>query len=234
MPGKRAKWIEHLLDHPAYADFWANKWTDLVRPNPDRVGVKSIFFLDQWVRDSFRANKPYDQFVREIITAEGSNHQPGPMTVYRDRREPSDLTTMFSQLFLGVRMECAKCHHHPNEKWSQDDFYQLAAYFGPLKQKGAGLSPPISAGTESFYFASGGTVKNPVTDLVMKPRPLDAPQTDADSPDDPRKRLADWMTNPKNPFFAKAAVNRAEFADPTPDNCCTRGCRRPLKSQPHP
>jgi hypothetical protein len=105
-------------------------------------------------------------------------------------------------------MECAKCHHHPNEKWSQDDFYQLAAYFGPLKQKGAGLSPPISAGTESFYFASGGTVKNPVTDLVMKPRPLDAPQIDADTSDDPRKRLADWMTNPKNPFFAKAAVNR--------------------------
>ena len=147
--GKRARWIEHLLDHPAYADYWANKWADLIRPNPDRVGVKSIFFLDQWVRESFRANKPYDQFVREILTAEGSNHQTGPMTVYRDRREPPDLTTMFSQLFLGVRMECAKCHHHPNEKWSQDDFYQFAAYFGPLKQKGAGLSPPISAGTES-------------------------------------------------------------------------------------
>ncbi len=207
-PGKRARWIEHLLDHPAYADFWANKWTDLIRPNPDRVGVKSIYFLDQWVRDSFRANKPYDQFVREILTSEGSNHQLGPMTVYRDRREPPDLTTMFSQLFLGVRMECAKCHHHPNEKWTQDDFYQLAAYFGPLKQKGAGLSPPISAGTESFYFAAGGTVKNPVTDLVMKPRPLDAPQCDPETAADPRQRLAEWMTDSKNPFFAKAAVNR--------------------------
>ncbi len=208
-PGKRARWIEHLLQHPAYADYWANKWTDLLRPNPDRVGVKSIFFLDQWVRDCFRANKPYDQFVREIITGEGSNHQPGPMTVYRDRREPQDLTTMFSQLFLGVRMECAKCHHHPNEKWSQDDFYQLAAYFGPVKQKGAGLSPPISAGTESFYFAAGGSVRHPVTDAVMKPRPLDAKAPDSETAGlDPRQRLADWMTDPQNPFFAKAAVNR--------------------------
>src|SRR5213075_2640309 len=166
-------WIEHLLDHPAYADYWANKWTDLIRPNPDRVGIKSIYFLDQWVRASFRGNKPYDQFFREILTGEGSNHQPGPMSVYRDRREPSDLTTIFSQLFLGVRMECARCHHHPNEKWSQDDFYQFAAFFGPLKHKGAGLSPPISAGTESFYFAPGGTVKHPVTDEVMRPRPPD-------------------------------------------------------------
>lgn len=207
-PGKRQRWIAHLLEHPAYPDYWANKWTDLIRPNPDRVGVKSIFFLDQWVRDSFRENKPYDQFVREIICGEGSNHQNGPMTVYRDRREPPELTTIFSQLFLGVRMECAKCHHHPNEKWSQDDFYQLAAFFGPLKQKGAGLSPPISAGTESFYFANGGAVRHPVTDAVMKPKPLDGELSNVDPNTDPRRALADWMTDPKNPFFAKAAVNR--------------------------
>jgi hypothetical protein len=207
-PGKRQKWISHMLEHPAYADYWANKWTDLIRPNPDRVGVKSIYFLDQWVRDSFRANKPYDQFVREIITGEGSNHQEGPMTIYRDRREPPELTTMFSQLFLGVRMECAKCHHHPNEKWSQDDFYQFAAFFGTVKQKGAALSPPISAGKESFYFASGGTVRHPVTDAVMKPKPLDGEAPNLENGADPRQALADWMTNPKNPFFAKAAVNR--------------------------
>ncbi len=207
-PGKRQRWIEHLLRHPAYADYWANKWTDLIRPNPDRVGVKSIYFLDQWVRESFRANKPYDQFVREIVTAEGSNHQDGPLTIYRDRREPQDLTTLFSQLFLGVRMECAKCHHHPNEKWSQDDFYQFAAYFGPLKQKGAGLSPPISAGTESFYFATGGKVRHPVTDAVMKPKPLDGAALDDSEKSDPRRSLAEWMTRPENPFFAKAAVNR--------------------------
>lgn len=206
--GKRQRWIEQLLEHPAYGDYWANKWADLLRPNPDRVGVKSIFFLDQWLRDSFRENKPLDRFVREIIEAEGSNHQEGPLAVYRDRREPPELATMFSQLFLGVRMECAKCHHHPTEKWSQDDFYQLAAHFGPVKQKGAGLSPPISAGTETFYFARGGAVRHPVSGEVMKPRALDAPRELPDSPEDPRAALADWMTAPENPFFARAAVNR--------------------------
>jgi hypothetical protein len=164
--------------------------------------------LDQWLRESFRANKPYDQFVRDILLAEGSNHRDGPAVVYRDRREPAELTTLFSQLFLGTRFECAKCHHHPNEKWSQDDFYQFAAFFGPLKQKGAGLSPPISGGTETFYFAPGGTVKHPVTGAVMAPRPPDAAPATVSEGTDPRRALADWLTAPDNPFFARAAVNR--------------------------
>src|SRR5580704_13586427 len=92
-------------------------------PNSDRVGVKSVYVLDQWLRESFRENKPYDQFVREIVLTEGNTHRFGPAVIYRDRREPAEFTTMFSRLFLGVRMDCAKCHHHPNEKWSQDDFY---------------------------------------------------------------------------------------------------------------
>lgn len=206
-PDKRRRWIGHLLEHPAYADYWANKWADLLRPNPDRVGVKSVFLLDQWIREQFRANRPYDEFAREIVLAEGSNHRAGPAVIYRDRREPPELTTLFSQLFLGTRLECAKCHHHPNEKWSQDDFYQLAAYFGPVKQKGAGLSPPISAGTETFYYAPGGAVKHPVSGAVMTPRSPDGPEP-RESPGDPRRALADWMTQPENPFFAPAAVNR--------------------------
>ncbi len=220
---KRELWIDHLLAHPAYADFWANKWADLLRPNPDRVGVKSVFTLDQWLRESFRANKPYDQFAREILLAEGSNHRDGPAVIYRDRREPSDLTTMFSQLFLGVRMECAKCHHHPNEKWSQDDFYQFAAFFGTVKHKGAGLSPPISAGNETFYFAPGGTVKHPLTDDVMKPRPPEGAFI-ANTNTDPRRGLVTWLTEEKNPFFARAGVNRVwagffgrGFVDPVDD-----------------
>jgi WD40 repeat protein len=208
-PMKRERWIEHILTDPAYGDYWANKWADLLRPNPDRVGVKSIFVLDQWLRQSFRENKPFDQFAREILTAEGTNHRDGPAVVYRDRREPPDRTTLFSQLFLGTRMECAKCHHHPNEHWSQDDFYQFAAFFGPLKQKGAGLSPPISAGTEEFFFQEGsGEVKHPVTGAKMSPRPPDVADFKLVEKQDPRVELADWLVNPKNPFFARAAVNR--------------------------
>ena len=205
---KRGRWVEKLLEKPEIADYWANKWADLFRPNPDRVGVKSVFLLDQWLRECFRENKPLDQFAREIILAQGSTHQVGPNVIYRDRREPPELTTLMSQVFLGVRLECAKCHHHPNEKWGQEDFYQLAAFFGPMKQKGSGLSPPISAGTEHFYFAPGGSVKHPVTGEVMKPKPPDGPMLEGSAAHDPRIDLADWMTSPKNPYFSRALVNR--------------------------
>lgn len=207
-PLDRAALIEQLLARPEFADYWANKWADLLRPNPDRVGVKSVLTLDEWLRASFRADKPYDQFVREILLTEGSNHRDGPAVVYRDRREPPELTTMFSQLFLGTRLECAKCHHHPNEKWSQDDFFQFAAFFGPVKQKGAGLSPPISAGRETFYFAPGGSVKHPVSGEEMVPKAPDGPVMKPTAGADPRAALADWLTATNNPFFARAAVNR--------------------------
>jgi WD40 repeat protein len=207
---KRQRAIDRLLEHPAYADHWARQFADLVRPNPDRVGVKSVYVLDQWLRESFRTDKPYDQFAREILLAEGSNHRDGPAVIYRDRREPADLTTMFSQVFLGTRLECARCHHHPSEQWSQDDFYRFAAFFASVKQKGAGLSPPISAGTEAFYHSPGGSVKHPVTGAVMTARPLDAsqPVAAATAAADPRAALADWLTAPDNPFFARAIVNR--------------------------
>ncbi len=207
-PGKRQAFIARVLDEPAYADYWATKWADLVRPNPDRVGLKSVFVLDQWLRQSFRQNKPYDQFVREILLAEGTNHRDGPAVIYRDRREPAERATMFSQLFLGTRLECARCHNHPNEKWTQDDFYQFAAYFGSVKQKGAAISPPISAGTETFYFAAGGSVKHPVTGEVMAPRPLDGVDRPVDQGSDPRRALVDSLLAPDNPYFAPAAVNR--------------------------
>ena len=94
------------------------------------------------------SNMPYDQFVREIVTAQGSTFRNGAAVVFRDRREPDEITTMVSQLFLGIRLDCAKCHHHPFEVWSQDDFYSFAAYFARIGRKGAGLSPPISGGEE--------------------------------------------------------------------------------------
>lgn len=207
-PDKRERLIDRLLAHPSYADYWANKWADLLRPNTDRVGVKSVFVLDQWLRESFRENKPYDQFVREIVLAEGNNHRYGPAVVYRDRREPEDLTTMFSQLFLGVRLDCAKCHHHPNEKWGQDDFYRMSAFFGPVKRKGGGLSPPISAGSETLFFAKGGAVKHPVTGEIMDPQPPDGPLMKPADNTDPRRALAEWMADAENPFFARAVANR--------------------------
>ena len=207
-PDKRRKVIAGLLENPACAGHWAARWADLLRPNPDRVGVKSVYVLDQWLRESFRQNKPWDQFVREIILTQGNTHRYGPAVIYRDRREPAELTTMFSQLFHGVRLDCAKCHHHPNEKWSQDDFYRMAAYFAPLHQKGGGISTPISGGNETFFVVAGGTLNHPVTGEMMKPQPPDGPPAAVPEMTDPRRALADWMTDSANPFFARAIANR--------------------------
>ena len=162
-PERRAKLIDHLLQRPEYADFWANKWADLLRPNPYRVGIKAVLNFDAWIRDSFRRNKPYDQFVRELVTAQGSTFRNGAVTLFRDRRSPDEITTIVSQLFLGIRLECAKCHHHPFEVWGQDDFYSFAAYFAKIGRKGTGLSPPISGSEEIVFTAKTGSVKHPLT-----------------------------------------------------------------------
>ncbi len=207
-PDKRNELINRLLASPAYADYWAVKWGDLIRPNPFRVGVKPVYLLDLWLRESFRQNKPYDQFVREIVTAQGSTHKLGPVAVFRDRREPIDATTLISQIFLGVRLECAKCHHHPNEKWSQSDYYQFAAYFAQTKHKGQGISTPISGEAEYIYYAPGGEVRHPVSGEIMKPKPPDGPVAILATERDPRVALVDWMARVDNPFFARAAVNR--------------------------
>lgn len=171
-PDKRARLVDHLLEQGEYADHWANKWVDLLRPNPYRVGIKAVLNYDNWIRDAFRKNKPYDQFVRELVSAQGSTWREGNVTLFRDRRSPDEVTTMVSQLFLGIRLECAKCHHHPFEVYGQDDFYSFAAYFARIGTKGTGLSPPISGGEEMFFTKKGGSVKHPLTGEVLPPRPL--------------------------------------------------------------
>ena len=208
---KRAKLVDRLLDRPEYADHWANKWADLMRPNPYHVGIKAVFTFDAFLRESFRKNKPYDQFAKEILTAQGSTWRNGAVVMFRDRREPGELTTMVSQLFLGIRLECAKCHHHPFEVWGQDDFYSFAAYFGRIGRKGQGISAPISGGEEVIFNAPAGQVKHPTSGKIMAPRPLfmlPSPAAPHDESDDPRQVLADWIVSEHNPYFAKVAVNR--------------------------
>lgn len=216
--------IDSLVAHPEYAEHWANKWTDLLRPNPYHVGIKATLAYDTWIRDSFRKNKPYDQFVRELITARGSTFRNGNAVMFRDRRSPEDLTTIVSQLFLGVRLECAKCHHHPFEVYGQDEFYSFAAYFAKIGRKGTGISAPIS-GSEEFIFAgANGAVKHPLTQLPMEPKPLFGKAPSLEGVEDPRETLVDWMTSPENPLFAQAIANRVwadlmgrGFVDPVDD-----------------
>lgn len=211
-PDKQDKLVDWLLEQPEYADHWANKWTDLLRPNPYRVGIKAVLNYDNWIREAFRENRPYDQFVRGLITAEGSTFRNGASTLFRDRRSPDEVTTLVSQLFLGIRLDCAKCHHHPFERWSQEDFYSFAAFFARVGRKGTGLSPPISGSEEVIMEAASGSVSHPLTGAVLSPRPLygtvELTEDELESDYSIRGKLADWMVSSENDYFGKVMANR--------------------------
>lgn len=220
---KRQRLIDQLLERPEYADFWANKWADLLRPNPFRVGMKATWNLDSWLRDAFRRNKPYDQFVRELVTAQGSTWRNGAAVIFRDRPDPVEIGASVSHLFLGVRLECAKCHHHPFEVWSQDDFFGFAAFFSRVGHKG-GLSPPISGGEEIIFTLDAGELKHGRTGAAVAPKTLSGKPLTPAAGEDPREVLVDWMTDSANPYFARVMANRvwAElmgqgFVDPVDD-----------------
>ncbi len=207
----RTALIDRLLARPEYADHWANKWVDLLRPNPYRVGIKAVLNLDHFVRDAFRRNQPYDEFVRDVVTATGSTFRNGATTIFRDRRSPDEIATLVSQIFLGVRIECSKCHQHPFESLSQADFYGFAAFFSDIRRKGTGLSPPISGSEEFVFSGAGGKVIHPRTGAALSPKPLFASVSSAAEHEKPlgskRARLAEWMVR-DNDLFDRAIVNR--------------------------
>lgn len=202
---KRDQWIDELLRSPDYADFFASKWTAVLKNRRDDASdIVSNFAFHAWVRDSLLANKPYDQFVRELLAATGTVIENPPVAWYKRVKEPKDQIEDVAQLFLGVRMQCAQCHHHPFERWSQDDYYSLAAYFSQVGRKPSG-----TRGEDLIFHKRGmATATNIKTRAALKPAAFgDRPP--AIAPDeDPRLKLADWMKSPNNPFFAKVLVNR--------------------------
>ena len=204
---KRELLVDALLNRREYADHWSGYWADLLRPNPYRVGIKAVLNYDDWIRQQFRNNIPYDEFARRLVTAKGSTWQNGAATMFRDRRTPDEITTMISQLFLGVRLECAKCHHHPFESYSQENFYQFAAYFARVGRKGTGLSPPISGGEEIVLTVNSGEVSHPLSGETLAPTPLYEAAHEVDD-EDRRRTFANWLTSSENDFFAKVQVNR--------------------------
>ncbi len=202
---KRVKAIDKILDRPEFVDFWALKWGDLLRINRDAIQDKGMWSFHNWVRASLRDNKPLDQMAREVITAEGSTFTEGPANYYRLSTGADNQAETTSMLFLGVRMQCAKCHHHPFEKWTQDDYYGLSAFFVRLGTKNSqefGLF-----GRETVVFLrETGEATHPRRGGVVRPHPLDGPVMD--DPFDRRRKLAEWLTAKDNPFFARNFANR--------------------------
>src|SRR5579864_1301763 len=213
-PKKREKAIDTVLQRPEFVDFWAYKWGDLLRINRTALEEKGMWSFHNWVRAELRDNKPVDEFVRDIVLAEGSTFTDGPANFYRIGRNPEEWSETVTQVFLGVRIQCAKCHHHPFEKRSQDDYYGMTAFFVRLGTKNSqefGLF-----GRESVIFLRPtGEATHPRKRGVVKPHVLDEALTPTLSPEgrgsdeaDRRIRLAEWITSKDNPLFARNIVNR--------------------------
>ena len=214
-PDKRDRLIDHLLERPEYADFWTLKWSDVLRSNRKTFKLGGVYKFREWLRTAIELNRPFDEIVRELLTASGSTFHNPAANYYRVARDPTSLAETTAQLFFGIRMQCCKCHNHPFERWTQDDYYSLAAFFARVRQKpdpdnDIGTNPK-KAGAEVIYVARSGQVKQPRTNQVMKPRFLGGDEITVGPREDPRVRLAAWLTAPDNPFFARATVNRIWF-----------------------
>ncbi len=202
---KREQVIEVLLRSPEYADYFANKWTALLKNRRDDASdLKSNFAFHAWLRDSLLANKSYDQLVRELLAATGTVIGNPAVAWYKRVKEPKQQLEDVAQLFLGVRMQCAQCHHHPFERWSQDDYYSLSAFFSQVGRK-----PSNTRGEDLIFHKRGvATATNIKTGVALKPAALGDPMPEIAPDEDPRLKLVDWMASKSNPFFAKSLVNR--------------------------
>lgn len=210
-PDKRSHLIDRLLDRPEYASFFALKWADILRnrgrgysTSQQRPGTA---LFTGWIRDALADNRPYDQFVSDILTATGSQETNPPTVWYRTVRNTQDYVESVAQAFLGIRIQCAQCHHHPAENWSQADYYQLAAVFARVGRKGGFADAEVPT-SETIFLADEGEVHHPRTNALMRPKPPGGPEFKLGRYDDPRRALVRWMTAADNPLFARTMVNR--------------------------
>lgn len=207
-PDKRALLIDQLLSRPEFADFWAMKWSDRLGCNQRFVGKAGALKYHAWIRHQIAANVPEDRFARELLTASGGNYSHPPAGFYRLPRTAEDRAEHIAQVFLGVRMGCARCHNHPGERWTQDDYYGLAACFARIKYRNGPFFNHIYDKEETIVPTRSGEVVHARTHVVVPPKPLGAAALEEPATVDRRGAFAAWLTAPDNPFFARAAVNR--------------------------
>ena len=201
-PDKRRRLVAELLERPEYADYWAQRWSDLLQIDKDTVTPQSAVAMTRWVRGQVRRNVSYDQFVRSILTAQGSTLSESPAAFFQVQSEPEKSARAVSQLFLGVRIECAQCHHHPFERWDQRDYFALAGFFTGIERKGH------PQGGMKIVAVAGSDLKHPRTAEAVPAAGLGAPPATFASGQDRRQVFAEWATSPENPFFARTIANR--------------------------
>lgn len=201
-PDKRVKLVEELLSRSEYADFWAMKWADILRVDRERIQSNGTIAMTRWLRDQFASNRPYDEFVTDVITATGSTVSESPAAFYVVHNDAEKLARSISQAFLGVRIECAQCHHHPFEKWGQHDYFAFAGFFTGVKQKKMG------AVAQKIIEGPGQDLPHPRTQQKIPTAGLGGTPIVVGDGSTRRLALAQWMTQPTNPFLARMFVNR--------------------------
>jgi hypothetical protein len=198
---RRTRLVNGLLERPEFADYWALKWADLLRVDSQALGNKHSYAYYRWIRESFAANKALDQFARELLTAEGPLNEVGPAAFYKVVSRPGDAASTVSQVFLGVRIACAECHHHPFDRWGQNDYFGMQAFFAPV---GFRKSPE----GEALLAAGDAPTHNPRTGETVLAHMLGTTPAAVSPAADRRTVLAEWLTAGKNAWFARNLANR--------------------------
>jgi Protein of unknown function (DUF1553)/Protein of unknown function (DUF1549) len=207
-PTKRDALVDRLLSTPEFVDYWTYRWSDLLMLNGTRLRPQALKSYYQWVRKRVADGVPWDQFVREIVTATGESVENGATNFYALSQSPEEMSENVSQAFLGLSIACAKCHNHPLEKWTNDQYYGMASLFARVRAKGWGGEGRSGDGLRTLYVAESGELVQPRTGKPQRPTPLDGQPLDFEDPADRRASLAKWLTAPKNPYFSRSIANR--------------------------
>lgn len=212
-PKKRDALVDELIESPEFSYYFANKWADILRVKrrgqPDRA--RGTFAFHDWIRNAIARDMPYDEFARSILAATGDEVSNPPTVWYKELTQPEQFVDDSAQVFLGVRLACAQCHHHPYEKYSQDDYWGIAAYFARINRKQI-QTPGENQGQQNQRFIilnkPTGNVTNKRTQQPAVMKPLDGDPVSVPADEDPRQKFVDWMVDAKNPYFARAVANR--------------------------
>ncbi|MCA9114999.1 MAG: DUF1553 domain-containing protein [Planctomycetaceae bacterium] len=198
---RRARLVNELLERPEFADLQALRWADLLRVDRQKLGHKGAWEFYRWIHESFATSQPLDEFAAGVIAAEGLLHRNPPGNLYKVITDPGDMASTLSQVFLGIRIECARCHHHPFDRWSQTDYYGMQAFFTQTGFKATPRGQMIAA-------LKNTPTRHPRTKEVIFAHPLGTENPAASPEGDRRRILADWLTSPENPAFARNIANR--------------------------
>ncbi|MGI9468738.1 MAG: DUF1549 domain-containing protein [Rubripirellula sp.] len=215
---KRSAVIDKLIGSEPYIDYWTNKWADLLQVNRKFLGVEGSTKFREWIRTAIAENRPYNVFAEQVLTATGSNNDNPPASYFKVLRTPDNTMENTTHLFLGIRFNCNKCHDHPFERWTQDQYYQMSAFFAQVGLENDPASGKRKIGGtavegakplfEKVVDRTQGDVKHPKTNAVVTPKfPFDV-QHDTKPEATRREQLAAWITHSDNPYFARSYVNR--------------------------